>query len=509
MGSIVDNPYFVLPGQAGGQIGYGGTDASDDLTLSSTIHATKGKILLGSAGNSVYDEANDRLGIGITLPTSPLHVFHATTDLLATFSSGDDLAQIKINDDDTTGYLSVAGGLMSIGAANPFGGNILTINISTGEVAAVDVVTIIKNLAGINPLLHLENRSAAAADVGTSHQWLGAGGRVMGEFQCAWEGAATTDSYISIHTREGDVVSEKIHITSGGNVQLTQELFMQNNKGIWMKGDGGTDVNVMELQDHLYIGDWENWGDLDDVNIYCGAAQNINLQDNNTTFAQFRDAGNTLHIDTTLTGAVKLHPRDTTIGIYSQAADKLDLFAPEVRIGNSSAGAPTTYLGVEPGGDTYWVGEGSGLLFAQIYEEAGTGTVVLAAQDTWYQVLAFTANGESNGAVPDHTEDHITVSKDGIHYGYISISWSQTTAVSIEYDFHVKINNGATDFPCISAHRNSGGASAVGNCSDGGPIDLTANDTVELWVQRLDGGATSRTITIIAATLYVEQIAGT
>lgn len=45
----------------------GNTTASGTLTLSSTSNATKGNIIFGA--NSVYDEVNDRLGIGTTTPT--------------------------------------------------------------------------------------------------------------------------------------------------------------------------------------------------------------------------------------------------------------------------------------------------------------------------------------------------------------------------------------------------------------------------------------------------------
>lgn len=55
-----------------GQSVIGGLRASENLTLSSTSNATKGKIILGSL--SAYDELNDRLGIGTTTPTLPLHV---------------------------------------------------------------------------------------------------------------------------------------------------------------------------------------------------------------------------------------------------------------------------------------------------------------------------------------------------------------------------------------------------------------------------------------------------
>ena len=52
-------------GSLGGQTVIGGTAAGDDLTLSSTSNATKGNIIFG---NSVYDQTNNRLGIGTNAP---------------------------------------------------------------------------------------------------------------------------------------------------------------------------------------------------------------------------------------------------------------------------------------------------------------------------------------------------------------------------------------------------------------------------------------------------------
>ena len=49
----------------------GNTIASGTLTLSSTSNATKGKILFGT---SVYDEVNNRLGVGTIVPEELLHV---------------------------------------------------------------------------------------------------------------------------------------------------------------------------------------------------------------------------------------------------------------------------------------------------------------------------------------------------------------------------------------------------------------------------------------------------
>src|ERR1019366_5207374 len=50
---------------------YGNTTSAGTLTLASTTHATKGKILFGT---SAYDEVNNRLGIGTTSPSQKLQV---------------------------------------------------------------------------------------------------------------------------------------------------------------------------------------------------------------------------------------------------------------------------------------------------------------------------------------------------------------------------------------------------------------------------------------------------
>lgn len=52
----------------------GGTGSGETLTLQSTSHATKGKVYLGNAQASAYDEVNERLGIGNASPQSALEV---------------------------------------------------------------------------------------------------------------------------------------------------------------------------------------------------------------------------------------------------------------------------------------------------------------------------------------------------------------------------------------------------------------------------------------------------
>lgn len=64
----------LLAGRSGGQIVPGGTAASEDLTLTSTKHATKDRIFFGSAQTSAYDELNDRIGIGTPSPAMDLTI---------------------------------------------------------------------------------------------------------------------------------------------------------------------------------------------------------------------------------------------------------------------------------------------------------------------------------------------------------------------------------------------------------------------------------------------------
>ena len=61
--------FALLAGRSGGQTIKGDTASGGNLTLMSTAHATKGKILFGT---SAYDEKNNMLGIGTTTPTYQL-----------------------------------------------------------------------------------------------------------------------------------------------------------------------------------------------------------------------------------------------------------------------------------------------------------------------------------------------------------------------------------------------------------------------------------------------------
>ena len=69
--SSVASGFFILAGQAGGQIGYGGTNSGDNLTL---FPNTSGNGFINFGNNSVYDELNTRFGLNTNTPTQTLTV---------------------------------------------------------------------------------------------------------------------------------------------------------------------------------------------------------------------------------------------------------------------------------------------------------------------------------------------------------------------------------------------------------------------------------------------------
>lgn len=80
-----DHPQHPLSaGRAGGQAISGGVAASETLTLQSTAHATKGKILFGSS--AAFNEANGCLGVGTENPVAPLHSVSTTKQLQISYS---------------------------------------------------------------------------------------------------------------------------------------------------------------------------------------------------------------------------------------------------------------------------------------------------------------------------------------------------------------------------------------------------------------------------------------
>lgn len=162
-------------------------------------------------------------------------------------------------------------------------------------------------------------------------------------------------------------------------------------------------------------------------------------------------------------------------------------------------GAPTEVIG-----DFYFKNSGSGLPFGEIYVNGNTTATTISVQNTWYQFTGFNTNGQSNLTTPDHTNDHITITKAGIYKIDFNVSFSGGGGKT--YEVSVYKNNGATACPNIHIERKLGAAGDIGAAAASGFVSCSANDTIELWIRCTD--VTTANATLRDVNLNVLQVGG-
>lgn len=115
------------------------------------------------------------------------------------------------------------------------------------------------------------------------------------------------------------------------------------------------------------------------------------------------------------------------------------------------------------------------------------------------KVTGFAANGPSNDATPDHTNDQITINTTGTYTVSFDCSFSGTTATT----FTFKLRNNAVEqnAGCV---RSIGTATATGTTAFDTIITLSASDVLTIYVEA-DGA--SKSITPVEMELAVREIA--
>jgi hypothetical protein len=125
--------------------------------------------------------------------------------------------------------------------------------------------------------------------------------------------------------------------------------------------------------------------------------------------------------------------------------------------------------------------------YAEIYVDGNSTPTTINTQNVWEQVTVFNTNGESNGATPDHTNDHITINQAGVYLVNVTVAIESVSGGSAaEFQGEVFKNNGATGFSNLHFFRQmAGGGSDVGSAAVTGLDAFVANDTIELWVRNI------------------------
>ena len=214
-------------GVSGGQSVIGGTASGNNLTLSSTSNATKGKIIFGT---SAYDEVNNRLGIGTTVPPTQMAIVNAGIALLQGGSFSDSTLQLRHNNENIGRATAIE---FSFGNGN----NSYVGSRIVGETASA---------GGGN--LHFQTGSGSYGTYTTKMIVLkngnvGIGTTTPGNL-LSIVGNSSTPGGVAFNVKNSNVSGDtRFSLSSSNNrtlnVQVTGDSYVVNQKGAYLFTDGG------------------------------------------------------------------------------------------------------------------------------------------------------------------------------------------------------------------------------------------------------------------------------
>ncbi len=225
------------------------------------------------------------------------------------------------------------------------------------------------------------------------------------------------------------------------------------------------------------------------------ASPALKFNDTNTGFYKSGDS-----VRFSLNNSTKMTIDSTGVGIGTTSPDTKLQIVGDFKTGDDN----TNYVTIDGTGNMVFVG-GAGLPFAEIYARDNTATT--STSTTKAQILIFDTDGEFNNMTPDHTNDHIIVTKAGKYKIDASISIKNSSGSAHVISLEMYKNDGAVVFNNIHAGRTLGTGTDVGNLTMSGIVDLAVNDTIEFWITSDSG--TARTVTVEDIDFCAIQIGGT
>lgn len=215
----------------------------------------------------------------------------------------------------------------------------------------------------------------------------------------------------------------------------------------------------------------------------------IYLHSDTHVYADLGDAAGAHEFKVRDSGAAEVATIDSDGNGYFAGNVGIGTTSPDTKlqvVGDTKFGDDNTnYVTTDATGDMVFVG-GAGLCFADMYaaDASDTITISVTGKANKVQITSFTANGVSNNCTPDHTNDHITITKAGMYLCNVSIHAISTGGGGADnYGYSVYKNNGATEFVNLHGQRDlTGGGGDEGSMTLSGIIDLAAADTIEVWI---------------------------
>lgn len=160
---------------------------------------------------------------------------------------------------------------------------------------------------------------------------------------------------------------------------------------------------------------------------------------------------------------------------------------------------------LDANGVFYFLNSG-GLPYAEIHNITNSTVTTITTLGVLVQVTIFNTNGESNDATPDHTNDHITIGKAGRYQITLQATVNSVAGPGSNWRIQAEKNNGATVLtPCVTTGQFVGGAGEPTSVSASAIVNLSAADTVEVWIANTSG---TENYTVQNISLSVVHIGG-
>lgn len=157
-------------------------------------------------------------------------------------------------------------------------------------------------------------------------------------------------------------------------------------------------------------------------------------------------------------------------------------------------------------GDLTFAGTGKGLTYGSMSVVSNATETTITTQNVYVQVTNFDTNGVSNNSSPDHTNDHITITKAGDYKIECCITANSVAGAGATFEFEVQKNNGNVRVGAAHGDRTlSGGGSEAGSITICTIATLAIDDTLELWVKN---ETNTQNIIIEDASMSVTQVGG-